>query len=126
MPFIYRIDRASRFVHTTVLESVSCPDFERHLKKKALHGAESYRELIDAREVRVKFTPAEVQDVLTFLKKEAETRPLGPVAILVDDDLGFAMMRLISRSAERACAIEVFRSPAAAQRWLQSRKGYAA
>lgn len=63
MPFIYRIDRASRFVLTTVLESVSCPDLERHLKKKVSHGAESYRELIDAREVKVKFTPAEAQDI---------------------------------------------------------------
>lgn len=126
MPFIYRIDRASRFVFTTVLESVSCLDLERHLKKKVLHGAESYRELIDAREVKVKFTPAEVQEVLTFLKKTAETHPLGPVAILVDDDLGFTMMRMISRSVESACAIEVFRNPMDAQRWLQARKVYAA
>ncbi len=122
MPFIYRIDRASRFVHTTVLESVSCPDFERHVKKKVLHGAESYLELIDARAAKVKFTPAEVQEVLAFLKKAAEAHPLGPVAILVDDDLGFSMMRMISRSAESACPIEVFRNPAEAQRWLQARK----
>jgi hypothetical protein len=109
-------------VHTTVLESVSCPDLERHLEKKAIHGAASYLELIDAREVKVKFTSEETQDILVFIKKAAESHPLGPVAVLVDDDLGFAMMKMIGRAAESDCAIEVFRNPADAQRWLHARK----
>ncbi len=119
MPISERFDHERRWVETTIEGPVTFADFESHWHRELAARGEGYPELIDGRSAEVAFDAHDVRRMVEVLRLVAASRPLGPTAILVQSDVGFGMVRMLSLLVEPFCAVQPFRDRASAERWLE-------
>lgn len=119
MPISERIDHERRWVETSIEGPVTFADFEAHWGRELAAHGETYPELIDGRRAEVAFDAHDVRRMVEVLRLAAASRQLGPTAILVQSDVGFGMVRMLSLLVEPFCAVQPFRDRESAERWLE-------
>src|SRR5204863_390443 len=90
---------------------------------QARDGAWSYGFLHDARALTSALSSAEIERLLRCVQAMSKTHgPHGPIAVVVGSDLLYGMTRMYAtRSESSAEPINVFRSVAEAEAWLDER-----
>jgi hypothetical protein len=122
MPITYERDDARRRIIVTLAGAVTLEDLLGIVDRQASEGAWACGLLYDARRVAKEQagTPEEVRRVFHHVSAHASERgPRGPVAIVTDNPADYALLRIYSTRIARAeMAVEVFRDPGDAERWL--------
>jgi hypothetical protein len=119
MPFKHVIDHQRGYMEAVVTGPVTWDALQSHWEAELADGGERYPELIDATDATVEFTAEEVRRLVTILKAAADTRVLGPTAIVVTSDVAFGMVRMMGILVEPSCHIHPFRDRASAEQWLR-------
>jgi hypothetical protein len=118
MSISYEIDHDRRRVTSRAVGAVSYPDMVSHVEAEAREQVLSYPELLDGRGATAMFTAIEARQFVALLERVARDCPLGPVAVVVSNDVSFGMARMLGILLEGVCAIIPFRDIEAAERWL--------
>jgi hypothetical protein len=98
---------------------ITFSDIRNHLFKERYENGLAYAELIDARTASPDFLSEDVREVVSILRVFAKEHILGPTAVVVSNDLGFGVMRMLEHLVEDVCAIRPFRDVDAALEWLR-------
>lgn len=118
MSFSHQIDHEAKRTVTEVVGPIYYSEIVDHLKAEVRESGQAYPELIDATQAKAAFTPLEVRQVVNTLRQISTTKPLGPTAVVVSDDITYGMLRMMSILVEDVCAIQVFRQMDDAKKWL--------
>ena len=119
MPITYVIDRIQQRMTTHADGLVTFADISRHLDAEERERALGLPELFDARGATTDVTSDEVRRLVRRSVEAARAFPLGPTAIVADDDLAFGMARMYSILMEDVPnSVGVFRDLGSAKRWL--------
>ncbi len=118
MPITHNIDHTRRWMETRAEGPISWADLEAHWAAEVEEGGELYPELVDGTAATIAFSPADIRRLMYLVQTEAESKPLGPTAILIRTDLGFGMIRMLGILLEPWCAIQPFRDRRSAEMWL--------
>jgi hypothetical protein len=122
MPITYERDDGRRRITVTLAGVVTLEELLAIVDRQASEGTWSYGMFYDARHVTKERagTPDEVRRVIHHVSaRTADHGPRGPVAIVTDSPADYAMLRSYSTlSARESIAVEVFRDPGDAERWL--------
>ena len=119
MTFTVTVDHARRCVTARAEGSITLDDIHAHLEEERAALGLPYAELIDARGYRPAFSPRDVRAIVDTLRRLGKDSRLGPTAIVVDDDVGYGMLRMLEMLVEDVCAIRPFRQEEAATEWLR-------
>lgn len=98
-------------------------DIVAHIDAERSRGLLDRPELIDATGATAAFTADEARDLYELVHEIRETQGLGPVAVLVKDDLTYGMVRMLGMLVDRVTPVHPFRQRAAAINWLEARPG---
>jgi hypothetical protein len=111
-----RVDHSNNTLATEVTQLLSFPDFLGHWQKKAREGLLSYGEILDARAAVIAFTAEEIEIIVSMLNALAQASTIGPVAVVVGNNLSFGIIRILGARLEGVCRIEPFREIEKAER----------
>jgi hypothetical protein len=67
----------------------------------------------------IKFSPAEVQELLELLRSLVRSHCLGRTAVVVSTDVAYGIMRMLKVLVEDVCVVRPFRDLPAAELWLR-------
>lgn len=118
MPVQIAVDHANKMVATVASGPIRYADVENHLAEERYLGGLPYKELIDARSAEIFFTPAEVRKVVALLQSLQGESRLGPTAVLVSDDVGYGVLRLLQVLVEDFLELRPFRGEKEARAWM--------
>ena len=119
MPITYVIDRIQQRMTTHADGLVTFDDINRHLDAEEHERALGLPELFDARGATTNITADQVRRLVRRAADTARKAPLGPTAIVADNDVAFGMARMYSILMEDvAGSVSVFRDLGSARRWL--------
>ena len=105
---------------TTIAEgTVTLSDVRAHLQRERDEAALPYRELIDARRAVVRFSAADVQEIVRLLRSYARSHRLGRTAVVVSTDVAFGILRMLQMFVEDVCIVQPFRDLTTAESWLR-------
>jgi hypothetical protein len=75
-------------------------------------------ELVDARGIIVAFKSADVREAVNWLRYAAQFTRLGAVAVVVDADAAFGMVRMLQLLTEEMATYRPFRNMLEAEVWV--------
>lgn len=106
-------------MHTEAEGLVTFDEISKHLDVEEAERGLELPELFDARGAITNATADQVRRLVARAHAAAQRLPLGPTAIVTDDDHFFGMARMYAILAEAVGApVEVFRDVDAALDWL--------
>jgi hypothetical protein len=115
----HSIDRVRRRMHTVAEGLVTFEEVNTHLDIEEVERGLELPELFDARGATTNITAEQVRRLVARAHATAQTRPLGPTAIVTDNDHFFGMARMYAILCEHLAApVEVFRDVTDAVDWL--------
>jgi hypothetical protein len=121
MPITYVIDRLHQRMLTQASGLITFQDVDDHLDREERDRGLDLPELVDARGARTDLTSAQVRALVQRGIRMLRTIPLGPTAIVANDETLFGMARMYSILAEHdGITVDVFRDVDSASRWLES------
>jgi len=121
MPITYVIDRLHQRMLTHASGLITFQDVDDHLDQEERDRGLDLPELVDARGARTDLTSAQVRALVQRGIRMLRTIPLGPTAIVANDETLFGMARMYSILAEHdGITVDVFRDVDSASRWLES------
>jgi len=121
MPITYVIDRYQQRMITHATGLVTFHDVNHHLDREQRDRGLDLAELVDARGATTDLMSDQVRRLVQRLAQLIRATPLGPTAIVADEDTLFGMARMFSIFAEHdGISVEVFRDIDSARRWLES------
>ncbi len=116
--FSHTVDIEPSEVTTIAEGTVTLDEVRAHLHREKSDSALPYRELIDARNVVVRLSSSELQQVVELLRSLARSRRLGRTAVVVSTDVAYGILRMLQILVEDVCVVQPFRDLAAATLWL--------
>ncbi|MEJ2690399.1 MAG: hypothetical protein P8130_10705 [Deltaproteobacteria bacterium] len=116
----HSIDHDRRYMTATAKGPISLEEVRSHLLVERLEGGLSYPELIDARDATPNWSSTQAREIVELLTSLGRESTLGPTVVVVSDDLGFGMLRMLEILLEDVCIVKPFRDYAAAEQWLWS------
>jgi hypothetical protein len=122
MPIILGVDHECKQVDAVAVGPVTYADVENHLLTEKHFGGLAYKEYIDGRCAGVLFTPAEIRQIVTLLRRLGQESKLGPTAVLVPTNIAFGLMRMLEILVEDVAVVRPFRDEQEARGWLASQK----
>ena len=120
MPIIYSIDEVQRRLTVVATGSISYSEIITHLEREREDDALPFRELIDATQATLALSSQEIRQVVNKLRTLGHQYALGPTAIVVTNDFGYGMMRMLGILVEEDCDICPFRNSGEAEKWVNS------
>jgi hypothetical protein len=112
------IDHAHRRVLVKAEGTISLNDIRAHLEEERVGIGLTYDELIDARGFSTNISQKAVHTIVEALRRLGKESRLGPTAVIVDSDVGYGMLRMLSVLVEDDCQIQPFRQQEEAEQWL--------
>jgi hypothetical protein len=101
-------------------------DLAAHADAEMRDRPPSYQELFDATGTTTDLTSEQVQTMVQRANQAFQREPVGEVAIVATEPATFGLARMYSILCEQTGPrVEVFRTVAEAERWLDSRRGAA-
>jgi hypothetical protein len=124
MGITYVVDHARRRVLTRAEGLLTFADLAAHAEAEIRDRPASYQELFDATGATTDLTAEQVQTMVQRVNQACQKEPAGDVAIVATEPVMFGLARMYSILCEQTGPpVEVFRSVADAERWLDSRRG---
>ena len=118
VPIIVKVDHQRKEIESLAVGPITYADVESHLKMECRLQGLAYPELLDARGAGILLTPAEIRQVVAFLRKLGEEHLLGPTAVVVSNDTAFGLVRMFEVLLEDVCEVRPFREEGEAREWL--------
>ena len=112
------IDHAHRRVLVKAEGTISLNDIRAHLEEERVGIGLTYDELIDARGFSTDISQQAVHTIVAVLRRLGKESRLGPTAVIVDSDVGYGMLRMLSVLVEDVCQVQPFRQQEEAEKWL--------
>src|ERR1700754_3994358 len=109
MSVTFVVDHEKRKVFAKAEGTITLEQIKRHLEEERLKNGISYGELIDARAAVTDLSATDVRAVVALLRSLAERSPLGPTAVVVDNDLSYGMLRMLEILVSDVCIVKPFR-----------------
>jgi hypothetical protein len=119
MPITATYDHARRRVIARAEGTVTLEEIRDHLEDERQEPGLGYAELIDARDARPEFSPADVRVLVALLRWLGERTRLGPTAVVVENDFQFGMVRMVEILIADVCEVKPFRDKLDAELWLE-------
>jgi hypothetical protein len=124
MGITYVVDHARRRVLARAEGLLTFPDIAAHIDAEIRDRPPSYQELFDATGATTDLTAEQVQTMVQHTYQALQKEPVGEVAIVATEPATFGLSRMYSILCEQTGPrVEVFRSVADAEHWLDSRRG---
>lgn len=120
MSIEYRMDQTHKEIQAVASGTVTIEDVRAHLLKEQASDLLACREIIDAREAVVQLSPKDMREIVGLLGTLSRGSKLGATAIVVPNDVGYGMMRMLQMLVEDACIVEPFRDLTQAENWLRA------
>ena len=120
MPITCSVDRARQRLFTAVEGTVTHLEVMAHWEKKRDDNCLHLSELIDATQVAVAFSAAEVLQIAQLLRDFVRRNALGPTAIVTGDDVSYGMILMLEILVKDVCDVRPFCDPGEAEEWLNA------
>jgi len=120
MPVKIVVDHESKEVKTRVTGPIAMEDIKGHLAQERMEGGLAYRELVDASEAVPLMSTADARATVDILKTLARQGMLGPTAVIVPNEVGYGLVRMVEILLDGAAEVRPFRKSEAAdaREWL--------
>lgn len=118
MPWHYHVDAEHGWLITTMTGSISYTEIRTHIIQERADGHLGRPELVLGTKAQAAFSPAEVRDLVQFIRGIAVDKPFGPTAVVVEGDYNYGMLRMLEMLVEDVTPIRVFRERRGAEAWL--------
>jgi hypothetical protein len=123
MGITYVVDHARRRVLTRADGVITFADITAHIDAETGDRPASYQELFDATGTTTDLTAEQVQTMVQRASQAFQKEPIGETAIVATEPVVFGLARMYAILCEHAgVPVEVFRTVAAAELWLDSRR----
>jgi len=119
MTFTCSIDYDQGYMVANASGPIGWEEVRTHLLAERLAGGLSYRELIDARTATPTWSSAQAREIVSLLTNFGRKSLLGPTAVVVSNEFGFGMMRMLEILLEEVCIVKPFHDYDAAEQWLR-------
>jgi hypothetical protein len=122
MPIQIVVDHELKEVKTIAIGPIAIEDIRSHLAEEREGGGLAYREFVDASGAEpVVMNTTDARTVVELLKALAEKGRLGPTAVIVPNDLGYGLLRMVEILLEGVAEVRPFRKTekAEARAWLK-------
>lgn len=106
------------WVETVCQGRVSHADIVAHLALERTQGLLDRPELVDATAATAAFSAEEARHLYDLVHAIHGSQSLGAVAVVVQDDLTYGMVRMLGMLVDRVTPVHPFRDRAAASTWL--------
>ncbi|MBZ5644160.1 MAG: hypothetical protein LAO19_15465 [Acidobacteriia bacterium] len=120
MSIEYRLDQTHKEIQAVASGTVTIEDVRAHLLKEQASDLLGCREIIDAREAMVQLSPMDMREIVGLLGMLSRGNKLGATAVVVPNDVGYGMIRMLQMLVEDTCIVEPFRDLTAAQNWIRA------
>jgi len=117
------IDHAHRRVFVRAEGTITLDDIRSHLEQERVGTGLSYDELIDARGFSPDISQQSVRAIVDVLHRLGKESRLGPTAVIIDNDVGYGMLRMLEVLVGDVCQIRPFRHQQEAEDWLTELRG---
>ena len=120
MPVQIVMDHEAKKVKTTATGPIVMEDIQDHLVQEEREGGLAYRELVDASEAVPIMNTTDARATVEFLKTFARQGMLGPTAVIVPNEVGYGLVRMIEILLDGVAEVRPFRKTekAEAREWL--------
>lgn len=124
MPIQLVVDHETREVKTVAIGPIAMEDIQDHLVEERKEEGLAYRELIDASDAEPLMSTKDARATVELLKTLARQGTLGPTAVIVPNEVGYGLVRMIEILLDGAAEVRPFRKneTAEAWEWLEGRR----
>jgi hypothetical protein len=114
------VDHEAKEVRTTVTGPVLMEDIQDHMVQEGEEGGLAYRELVDASRAVPLMTTTDARATVEILKTMALQGMLGPTAVIVPNEVGYGLVRMVEILLDGVAEVRPFRKEEAAEarEWL--------
>lgn len=121
MPIERHVDAERHRIHTVATGEIDAEAVRAHIRGEVADGILGLPELIDGRGVRLLLSTAEVRELVELLHRHGNADQLGPVAVVVEADCAYGILRMLEILSEGVCDVRPFRLEAEAREWLDGK-----
>ena len=121
MPITYTIDKQKRFIKRTMSDTVTLDEILANIDEVMNHPdyQPGMRSLTDVRPLLRHVSPQDVRQLAHFLIGRGERIRGGRAAVVVTQEVGFGMARMLELLTQNApLSVGVFKDPNEAYEWL--------
>ena len=121
MPITLSVDHETGRVTTVATGPITLEDIQDHLTQERNQGGLAYRELVDASKAEPMLSTTDARATVEFLKTLARQGMLGPTAVIVPNEVGYGLVRMVEILLEGLTEVRPFRTNEAvdAREWLE-------
>ena len=121
MPIQIVVDHELEEVKTTATGPIAIEEIRDHLVEERENDGLAYRELIDASEAEPVMNTRDARTTVALLKMLAGQGMLGPTAVIVPNEVGYGLVRMIEILLDVVAEVRPFRKTekAEAREWLE-------
>jgi len=123
MPIQLVVDHETKEVKTVATGPIVMEDIQNHLARERKEGGLAYRELVDASEAVPLMRTTDARETVELLKTLAAQGMLGPTAIIVPNEVGYGLVRMVEILLDGVAEVRPFRKAEAAEarEWLKGK-----
>jgi hypothetical protein len=124
MGITYVVDHTRRRVLTRAEGMLTLVDIVAHADAQIRQRFPSYQELFDATGATTDLTAEQIQAMVLRCHQVFQKEPIGEIAVIATEPVVFGLARMYAILCEQVgVQVEVFRTVAEAEQWLDSRAG---
>lgn len=124
VPIQLVVDHESKEVKTVATGPIVMGDIQDHIVQERKEEGLAYRELIDASEAEPLMSTKDARATVELLKTLARQRLLGPTAVIVPNEVGYGLVRMVEILLDGVAEVRAFRKTekAEAREWLEGER----
>jgi hypothetical protein len=120
MPISYRVDAAAKRMYSFAHGLVTFDELLEHIDAESGKPAASYPEIFDCTGATTNITARDIRALAERRRLIAERQPAAAVAIVAPTDIFFGLFRVFDVLTDEIRPLQVFRTVAEAEKWLDS------
>jgi len=117
--FFYEWEPSHEILRTVVIGPITREDIQQHIERVARARWFGRAELIDARAAIGSLSVSDLRTLASQFRQVSASATPAPRAVVVEELLNYCLARLFSNLVTGPARFEVFRTEAAARRWLR-------
>jgi len=121
MPITLSVDHEGKTTTAVASGPITMDDIRAHLFRERDAGGLPYRELVDATKAEPHLGTADARATVDLLKTLGAKGALGPTAVIVPNEVGYGLVRMVEILLEGLAEVRPFRTNEAAEarEWLE-------
>lgn len=122
MPIQLVVDHEGKEVKTVATGPIVMGEIQDHLVQEHKEGGLAYRELVDASGAEPLMSTTDARATVELLKTLARQGMLGPTAVIVPNEAGYGLVRMVEILLDGVAEVRPFRKTEAAEarEWLEA------